>query len=360
MPSRRALLQVATALAWAGSIAGAASIVGSVAIVAAAHARLRTLPLLPLARGQLLVSLGDPPQWLPEARVPLSLTIFSGRPRRGAASTLNAYVALQAAGRSCAASPRADRTQLLVVPHLYTALHRVAGGGSPFAPDGGAQAGDYAATLPGVVVRQAGSVRSCVWLAGKPSQRGLAADQDITLLNGLFAASVSAVPSAAETANRSYTLNAINVGGPLGIAASTDDCGTRYLDGARTVADGEVATESFAFGPSSCPSDGSRFSFSAAGVRSLGTLTYTLAQATAAPPEVSSLGACELDGVTVTPLTEADQYVQDVGCSVGRLLVAPHQAGLPRGAVLEAQVDGGLADIAPRGTAVDLVLNGRP
>lgn len=323
--------------------------------------RLDTLPLLPLTRGQLLVSLGDPPQWLPEAGVPIGLTVFSGAPRHAHAAALNAYIALQAPTKECAATPRADRPgRLLEVPHLYEAGHLLSAT-SPFTPGGGAEAGDYAATLSGVVIHQSGSVRACVWLARKTTQRGLAAVQNIQLLNGLFAASVSAVPSASPThGDQTYTMNAISVGGPLTVSAATSQCGTRSSDPPQTVADGEVASESFAYGKASCPTDGSTFKFSAPNQRSLGTLTYTLAQASAAPPEVSSLGACELDALTVTTLAAAEQYLEDVGCRVGRLLVSPRQTGVPRGSVLEAQVDGGVAEIAPRGTAVDLVLNGRP
>ena len=78
------------------------------------------------------------------------------------------------------------------------------------------------------------------------------------------------------------------------------------------------------------------------------------------PPVVQHAGACELDPVTGTPLADAEQYVQADGCAVADVLVAPTQSGIPRGSVIDAQVDGGIAEVAPAGGAVDLVIAGRP
>jgi hypothetical protein len=314
--------------------------------------------LLPLARGHLLVSIGTPPQWLPERGVSTSLTLFSGVPAGRGAARDTAYLALQNAGRRCARTPARDRVTLMTIPSYYASANLISSEkGSPFA---GAPSGDYAVTLPSIVVQQRGSTRVCVWLAPRPKARGLVLSQRIRLLNGLFAASVSAVPSASTGIGGAYTLDAIDVGRVFSYAATTLQCGVHYADASGTVADGQLATESIAIETNPCAGDGSTFAFTLAGGRPLATLAYAEAQAVAAPPQATSIGGCELDPVAITPLASAIAYVQAVGCSVRRLLVAPYNAGLPRGAVIEAQVDGGLAEVAPRGTAIDLELNGRP
>lgn len=315
-------------------------------------------PLLPLAGGQLLVSIGTPPQWLPESGTTTELTLFAGIPRVRNATADNAYIALQSAGRRCAVSPARDRQPLLTIPNFYSPANLIANQRhSPFA---GAQAGDYAVTIPSVVVHQQRRTRACVWLVQKPRQRGLDLSQSIRLLNGMFAASVSAVPSASAGIGGAYTLDAIDVGTPFSYAVSTLQCGIRSQDASGQVGDGRLATESIAIETNPCAGDGSTFSFAVAGGRSLGALTYTITEATAAPPQVATAGACELDPVAAIALTTAEQYVEAVGCRVGRLLLAPYTAALARGAVIEAQIDGGLAEVAPRGATVDLELNGRP
>ena len=146
--------------------------------------------LLPLARGHLLVSIGTPPQWLPERGVSTSLTLFSGMPASRGAARDTAYLALQNAGRRCAATPAKDRVTLMTIPSYYASSNLISSHKrSPFA---GAPNGDYAVTLPSIVVEQRRSTRVCVWLAPQPKARGLVLSQRIRLLNGLFAASVSA------------------------------------------------------------------------------------------------------------------------------------------------------------------------
>jgi hypothetical protein len=326
---------------------------------ASAQAQPVTLPLLPLARGHLEVLLGDPPQWLPVSGRPLTVTLFSGRAAPRHPAGLTAYVALQNASRSCGASVARDHAgQVIEFPDYYSGSDLIAHEQSLYAPQGGAAPGDYATEQPAVTVRQRGTTRACVWLAHKASQRGLVLSQEIPLLNGLFAASVSASPSAASAGGDAYSLNAIGVERTFDYSAATDTCGTVYTDPQTAVAAGSVGNEAISYGADSCSSDHTTFTFTRPSGATFGSLTYTVEQAESTPPEVSSIGACELDGLTVTSVTVASQYVQDVGCTVGRLLMTPYQSGFPRGSVLEAQVDGGVADIAPAGTAVDLVLNG--
>ena len=341
--------------------AGAAvmCLVAFIVLLAAARADAQPSfkPLLPLARGQLLVSIGTPPQWLPESGTTTELTLFSGAPGVRGATADSAYIALQNAGRRCAVSPAGSHESLLVIPSFYAQANLISSQRhSPFA---GAHAGDYAVTLPSVVVHQRKRTRACVWLAQQPRSHGLDLSQSIRLLNGMFAASVSALPSASTGIGGGYTLNAIDVATPFSYAVTTLQCGVRSEDASGRVGDGQLATESVALETNPCAGDGSTFSFASAG-RTLATLTYTIAQATAAPPQVATVGACELDPVAATSLTAASQYVEAVGCRVGRLLLAPYSAALPRGAVIEAQINGGLAEVAPRGATVDLELNGRP
>jgi hypothetical protein len=338
-------LAITLLLAVAGTFAGTC---------ASAHAQQATHPLLPLGRGEVIVTLGDPPQWLPVSGTATGLTVFSGR-AAGGASRDTAFVAVQRASRSCAGTPAGGHAQFSI-PDFYSADHLVSRG-SLYAPDGGAAPGDYGVTLTGVVLHETSKVRICTWLAHKASDRGLVSDEEVPLLNGLFAAAVSAGPSAAAGAGDSYTLNAVDVGRTFTYSIATDQCGTDSTD-SETVPDGELGTESIAYGAQSCATDGSTVTFTRVDGGSLGTIGYTVADALEAPPEVIGLGGCELDGLTVTSVTVASQYVSDVGCSVGRLLVSPYQSGIPRGAVIEAQVDGGVAEVAPKGTTVDLVLNG--
>jgi hypothetical protein len=347
---RRALVGAVVISALAASVA--------LADAGAALAQPAFAPVLPLARGKLLVSLGNPPQWLPESGTPTGLTLFSGAPRSARAAAYNAYIALQRGSRRCAATPAGDHESLLEIPSYYTTQNLIAHqSGSPFA---GAQAGDYAVTLPGITVRLRRLVRACVWIAATEHARSLRLSEPIQLLNGLFAATVSALPSASSGVGGAYTLNAIDVGAPFRYAVTTTQCGIQYHDASAAVADGTIATESVAIESNQCAGDGSTYSFTSATGGALGSLSYSVAQAIATKPTVATVGACELDPISVIPLADATQYVQAVGCRVRRLLLAPYDPALPRGAVIEAQVDGGLAELAPSGTAVDLELNGRP
>lgn len=325
----------------------------------AAHAsQLRVTPLLPFARGQLVVSLGDPPSWQPVAGQPLTVTLFSGRPESRRTAGLNAYIGFQSVERGCAATAAGDHVHLLAIDGYYHAQDRVTGS-SPFTPGGGAAAGDYEAGIPGVVIHGARMVRACIWMSPSARRRTRPTVQEIPLLNGVFAASVSNLRSAVAGAGRAYTLNAVYVATGFAYSVATRECGDLYRSAGRRVAPGALATESVSLPPSPCAGDGSRINFSSAG-RALGVLSYSSAQATTSPPAVAALGACELDPLTVTHLSDAVAYVQSDGCSVGDVLAAPFRTGIPRGAVIEAQVDGGVAQLAPQGTAVDLVLNGRP
>ncbi len=366
MSGRRALTLLVVALvACAAGVSEAATSAhhraGSVRgdAPAAQASGLRVAPLLPFARGQLVVSLGDPPSWQPVAGEPLTVTLFSGRPGSRRAAALNAYIGFQSVDRGCPSAATGDRGHLLTVDGYYHSQDRVTGSSS-FTPGGGAAAGDYEASIPDVVVHGARTVRACVWLSSSPRRRTRATVQDVPLLTGLFAASVANVPSAVKGSGDAYTLNAVYVARRFAYSVATLECGKRYRSATRQVAPGALATESVSFLASPCASDTSQINFSAAGQRSLGALSYSPAQATTVPPTVTALGACELDPVTVTHLADAVAYVQADGCSVGNLLAAPFRSGIPRGAVIEAQVDGGIAEVAPKGTAVDLVLNGRP
>jgi hypothetical protein len=347
----------------------AALVVGAIGVAAAATARngsgararaaqLRTFSLLPFSRGQLLVSVGTPPSWQPVADQPTTVTLFSGRPALRSKSGINAYVGFQRTTRRCPAKASQDSTHELTIANFYASSHLVTRS-SPFAPGGGSQRGDYAVSVPDVVLTGSHAVKACIWLSKKPSKRSRATSQDIPLLNGMFAASVSNVPSASPGQGNAYTLDAVDVARTFSYSALTLECGTSYTDRPRSVAPGTLGTETISVLKSPCSGDGSTFSFSSGSGASLGRLAYPAGDAIAAPPVAVPLGACELDPVTVTPVTDAEQYVESVGCSVGRLLVAAPERGIPRGAVVEAQVDGGIAQVAPRGSVVDPVLNGR-
>lgn len=311
-----------------------ALLTGALALAAltAAPASGRVRPLLSLSPGNVLVSLGPASEWLPVGGSPTDLTLRAGRPAAAHPLRLNAYVAFRQPSRSCPASAPGHT---LTINHLYAPAN--------FTEH------HYEVTLPNVDVRQRGSTLACVWLGPRRRHSRLAAGQIIPLLNGLFAASVSALgPDSA------YTLEAMRVSRAFRYRASSTVCGRTYRDPVRTIAADEVGVEAVSYGADSCIGDGSRFTFTTIGARPLGALTYTVRQ-----PAISALGGCELDPVTGAALSQAEAYVRADGCSVKQTLAARFRAGTRRHSVVEALVDGGVAEIAPRGTAVDLVVNGR-
>jgi hypothetical protein len=315
----------------------------------------RTLPLLPLARGQVRVLLGDSPYWLPVSGRATQLSLLAG-PARGGQRGLNAYVALQSDAQRCAASARSDRGAKLTFAAFFSGRSLLPAQ-SPLAPDGGAERGVYAATAS-TTVRQRGQVRACIWIARKPTARTRPIIQEIPLLNGLFAASVAALPGGHRGAPSSYSADGVYVLKPFSYDVATTVCGTTTTDPRQSVAAGAQASELVAIGSGDCATDASTFSFFGAGGRSLGQLSYTVAQASARPFVVAHLGACDLNGAAATTLAAAESYIGAVGCRVGRILRSPYDKALARGAVAEVQVDGGIAQIAPLGTTVDLVVDG--
>ncbi len=312
----------------------------------------RALPLLPLARGQLRVLLGQTGQWQPQAGKPLTLTLISGPPRGGHASRTTAFVALQPTARACAGSARADRAPLLAIPDFYSPGHLVAAG-SPLAPDGGARRGVYAASLAAGPLTERGAVRACVWLAGRAGAGAGAVTRLIPLLNGLFGAAVWSLPG-----GNGYGLDAAAVGTGFSYAVDSAVCGRSSAGPRTSVGEGDELAAALSLGDLDCAADGSRFAFFSAHGDPLGTIAYSEADARATPAVFGHLGGCELAGVDGLSLATARRYVAAVGCRVARVLTAPYDEALARAHVGEAQVDGGEATLAPPGTAVDLVING--
>jgi hypothetical protein len=177
------------------------------------------------------------------------------------------------------------------------------------------------------------------------------------MLNGLLAASVSDVPIAASGTGAGYTLNAFAPGLGFSYSVATTECGVALPLPPVHVSAGALASASVSLPPTPCATDGSRFTISTGG-SIVGVLSYPASDTQSTPPGVVALGGCELDPVTATAVADAISYIQSDGCSVARILVAPYQPSVPAGDVLEAQIDGGIAQAAPFGTAVDLVVNG--
>ena len=313
-------------------------------------------PLLPLAPGQLTVLLGDSGEWQPQAGAPLTLTLLAGPPRARHAPTLTAYVALQPTSKACGRSPQADREPVLDLGQIYASQTLIANESSPLAPGGGAESGVHAATTP-VIVNASRTVRACTWLDTTIKKRAPAVSQDIPLLNGLFAAAVWSTGGAGGTAS-GYTLDALSIGTGFQYAISTEFCGQTSNGPQGRVGAEEPASYQVSISSIDCPIDGTTFAFSGPGGSSLGSIQYTIAEANASPSTIGHVGGCDLDGVAGRTLVDARRYVTTVGCSVRRVLTAPHDPSLARGLVTEAQVDGGIAPVAPAGTAVDLVVNG--
>jgi hypothetical protein len=348
---RRPALLVGLAAAWAVALA---LLAGAGRSQAQSSPQPPVAPLLALARGQLLASLGTPPQWLPESGVPTTLTLFAG-PRSDAGLANNAYIALQRASRRCARSAAGDHATLITLTTPFVSANLILHErGSPWA---GAPKDVYALTVGPLTLHEARAVRVCVWLAPTPRARALALSQSIPLLNGLFAASVSTL---ANPSGGAYTLDAIDVGRVFSYSIATLNCGDHYADTSGPVSDGQLATDSIAIGTNPCAGDGSIYTFTAANGSEIGTLGFSITQAVSPQPVVAAIGGCELDPIAGTPVNIAEGYVEAVGCRVKQLIVGPYSTSLPRGSVVEAQVTGGLAEVAPRGAAVDLEINGTP
>jgi hypothetical protein len=331
-----------------------AVVLASLGLAATASRSASATPLLALHRGQVVVLIGQQPQWLPVSGRPTELTLLAGPPAPGA-GRLAAYVAVQPAARSCAASASADHGQKVSFPRFFAAANLVQPG-DPLAPSGGSAHGVRAA-VAAITLHQPAAAQACVWIASRPSATARPIAQPITMLNGLFAASVTAAPTAGAGLSHAYSLAAIDVGRAFSYGVSRIVCGRNAIDPAQRVAAAIEATADFSVGTADCPDDETTFSFTAGG-GSLGTLTYPLVGVVANPPVVARLGGCELGQAAGMTVPGAEAYLLADGCSVGRVLTAPYDGALPRGAVAMFQVDGGVAEVAPAGTAVDIIRNG--
>jgi hypothetical protein len=311
-------------------------------------------PLEALRPGQVVVSLGQAPEWFPLSGQPIDVTVFAGRPRATRASSQNVYVEFQRADRGCPASPGADHRTPLVARAFFSRSHLLSRR-SPFTPDGGAATDVHAMTLGPLTLHQTGSTRACVWLGRSTRTRDRLASPTIPLLNRAFAAAVSDLPQPGG-ATPAYTLTAV-AGFSFAYAATTLACGERLADPGQPVAATTPVSEAVAPDPNPCAGDGTTFVFSSPG-RALPQLRFTAAQAQAGSAVVVHAGGCELDAIDAVPEAAAAAYVQADGCTVAGTEISPYSRSLPRGAVLYAMVDGGIASLAPAGTPVDLVLNG--
>ncbi len=355
------------------AVAAAALIVVLGAVAGAKTNRhVRTVAVLSLARGSFEVSLGDAPEWMPLSGTPQTLTLIAGPPARARFASDNAYVDFIARGARCAATPADSGSGYLTIPHYFSPAHTGAHAGS-FAPNGGAPKNSYVASLADVVVHQSTAARACIWLAqnvgmSKTVKRGkkhrikkapssLVTSVVVPLLNRTFAASVSNL-SGATPGTGGYTMYAIDGGHAFRYSVATLQCARKSSDGATTIAAGTPASESISISTSPCPTDASTFTFRGADVSR--TLSFPIADALNSPARTVKLGGCELDPLTGASLAAAESYLTAVGCKLGQIEVTPYEKTLTRGAVAWASVDGGVAELAPAGTRVDLVLNGNP
>jgi hypothetical protein len=367
----------------AGTGVAVAAIATALIIVlgGAAGARTRhqipTQKLLALAPGSFEVSLGNAPAWLPLSGVPETLTLIAGAPTSPRAAADNVYLGFVPATTACARTPGTSGRTFLTLGGFFSRAHGAATHAGVFAPNGGAAASTHIESVGEVVVPERGTAHVCVWLARtiglavkprpvkgkhhkhkvkvKPPKRSLVATLSVPLLNSTFAASVSNLSGATGGA-AGVNMFAIDGGRAFRYSANSTQCGRTAADPASTVAAGTPASESLSIGASPCTTDTTTFHFSVGGVSQ--TLTYPIADAVATPTTSVGIGGCELDPLTGATLANAEAYLTAVGCSVAAVQVTPAQTSLPRGAVAWAAVDGGVAELAPTGTAVTLVVNG--
>jgi hypothetical protein len=339
----------------------AAVVVGSGAI-AGAHsaAQVKTVKLLAMSRGSFEVSLGNAPVWLPLSGTSQTLTLIAGAPKQATAD--NAYVGFTAATRTCASTPKKSKSPYYELSDFYSAAHSAAHDAGAFAPNGGASASTYIESVSDVRFNATSSVRACIWLAtskavtAKKAHRSLAASLVLPLLNSTFAASVSNLTGALPGTG-GYAMFAFSADHSFRYSARTVQCTRTTADGASAVSAGVPASENVSISVSPCTGDVSTFSFTGADTRNA-ALAYPVADALAVPPVTLSAGACELDPLTGATLAGAEAYLTAVGCTLGQIEVSPYTKSLARGSVSWAQVDGGIAEVAPASSAVDLVING--
>jgi hypothetical protein len=332
-------------------------------------------PLLSLAPGHFSVSLGPAaPEWLPLSGRPETLTLIAGRPRSRGAARANAYVGVIPATARCGATPSASDRPFLTFPAFFSAADS-ARQITPFTPDGGAAGGTFLASGGSVHLPAGRAVRACIWLGSSPgagvrphrhrhhrgpAQAGahLAASEQIGLLNDAFAASVSNLTGAGP-GHGGVLMSAISGGHRFTYRTTRLVCGATATDPPVSVPAATPASAEISIGPSPCTSDATTFAFSVAG-GGRRTLTYPVTDALADPPVSVGTGGCELDPLTGARLAAALSYLAADGCRLAGLQVTPFRGPLGRGTVAWAAVNGGVAELAPAGSAVTLVLNGRP
>lgn len=250
-------------------------------------------PLLPLARGQLQVLLGNPSEWQPLSGSPLRVTLIAGPPRGHLGDS--AYITLQRTGVRCASSPAAAHAQLRLADY-YSSTDLLSRQRSDLAPNGGTQSGDYAATLDSIVVHPRGQVRACVWLARTANSQSHPFTETIPLLNGLFGATVSAAPAGAGGMPGAYAMDARSAGRTFAYSVASDVCGSLSGSGRTTVPTDDAADFTVSVNATDCPIDGSRFSFFTPAGRTLGSIAYSDGEAAASTPAIAHLGGCDLNG----------------------------------------------------------------
>jgi hypothetical protein len=367
------------------ALAAAALIVALGAVAAARSTRhIKTVALLSLSRGSFEVSLGDPPQWLPLSGTAQTLTLLAGAPARPGYALANAYVGFQSPSTGCADTPATSAATYTTLSRFFSSAHTGSHAGM-YAPSGGASRSSYIASAADVVVHQSGSTRACIWVAdnigasrtvttvrtvttGKKHKkrkrtkvikapRSLVSSLVLPLLNRTFAASVSNL-SGATPGSGGFSMFAIDGGHSFRYRVATLQCSRLSDDGTATIAAGTPASEAISISASPCSTDASTFTFAGADIHH--SLSFPIADATTSPPLTVKLGDCELDPLTGTTLAAAEQYLAADGCQLGQIEISPYQKTEGRGAVAWAAVDGGVAELAPTGTTVDLVLNGNP
>ncbi|WP_249012360.1 hypothetical protein [Conexibacter sp. DBS9H8] len=355
-----------------------ALLAGVGALTAAAHP-LRRPPeraLLSLSPGHFSVSVGPAaPEWLPVSGRPETLTLIAGRPRSRGAAGANAYVGVISAGGHCGATPAASHRPFLTFGAFFSAADS-ARQVTPFTPDGGGAGGTFLASGSGVRLPAGPAARACIWLGSSPGTAPasthrhrhhrspvragarLVASPLIPVLNGVFAASVSNL-TGAGAGHGGLMMTAISGGHRFTYTTTRLACGSTSTEPPTAVPAGTPASETISLSPSPCTSDATTFRFSVPGLGAR-TLTYPVTDALANPPVSVVTGGCELDPLTGVTVSAALAYLAADGCRLSGLQVSPFQRPLGRGTVAWAAVDGGVAELAPSGTAVTLVLNGRP
>lgn len=280
----------------------------------------------------------------PHVGVPLHLQVIAHRPGPTLPNgkTRHIWLSYHVHG-TCAATPHADKGKSL---GTLTAI-----------ADGN---GHLLANAPHTHEwKHPGQVRFCVWLARRHT---VPIPDYVEFYDDLFAASFAAEgsfaphPYAADwgaAASFPFTLTYQPAG--CNVPPTTYSITKPSIYG---IYEGGFGGGGLGLEPGCPPTE--TISLAGSSGQALGTLGYSFAEAATSKP-TKSLGACFLEGGAFN-VAEATAFVNAVGCHVRSVINRPSPPTQPwqPGEVYDYEQNGGRVELAPKGSAIDLIVNSAP